>query len=45
MVFADGFRRTWTTADVPDQTGRVAAVTGANTGLGCSTTCRQSKKN
>jgi len=25
---------TWTTADVPDQTGRVAVVTGANTGLG-----------
>ena len=25
---------TWTTSDIPDQTGRVAIVTGANTGLG-----------
>jgi NAD(P)-dependent dehydrogenase (short-subunit alcohol dehydrogenase family) len=24
----------WTTADVPDQTGRVAVITGANTGIG-----------
>ncbi|MGO9552024.1 hypothetical protein, partial [Mycobacterium sp.] len=24
----------WTTADIPDQTGRVAVITGANTGLG-----------
>src|SRR6201995_2975093 len=23
----------WTTADIPDQTGRVAVITGANTGL------------
>lgn len=27
----------WTTADIPDQTGRVALVTGANTGLGFET--------
>lgn len=27
----------WTEADVPDQTGRVAIVTGANTGLGFDT--------
>jgi NAD(P)-dependent dehydrogenase (short-subunit alcohol dehydrogenase family) len=27
----------WTTADIPDQTGRVAVVTGANTGLGYET--------
>ncbi|MUM16994.1 SDR family NAD(P)-dependent oxidoreductase [Mycobacterium sp. CBMA271] len=27
----------WTTADIPDQTGRVAIVTGANTGLGLET--------
>ena len=27
----------WTTADVPDQKGRVAVVTGANTGLGYHT--------
>ena len=25
---------TWTTADIPDQSGRVAVVTGANGGLG-----------
>jgi NAD(P)-dependent dehydrogenase (short-subunit alcohol dehydrogenase family) len=28
---------TWTIADIPDQTGRVAVVTGANTGLGLET--------
>ena len=27
----------WTAADVPDQTGRVAVVTGANAGLGLET--------
>jgi NAD(P)-dependent dehydrogenase (short-subunit alcohol dehydrogenase family) len=27
----------WTTADIPDQTGRTAVVTGANTGLGFHT--------
>lgn len=27
----------WTTADIPDQTGRLAIVTGANTGLGLET--------
>ncbi|MGE0216588.1 SDR family NAD(P)-dependent oxidoreductase [Mycolicibacterium sp.] len=27
----------WTTADVPDQSGRVAVITGANTGLGYQT--------
>ncbi len=27
----------WTTAEIPDQTGRVAVVTGANTGLGYHT--------
>src|SRR6185436_7008191 len=27
----------WTTADIPDQTGRTAVITGANTGLGCET--------
>jgi NAD(P)-dependent dehydrogenase (short-subunit alcohol dehydrogenase family) len=27
----------WTTADIPDQTGRVAVVTGSNTGLGLET--------
>ena len=27
----------WTSADIPDQTGRVAVVTGSNTGLGLET--------
>ncbi|ANI37859.1 SDR family NAD(P)-dependent oxidoreductase [Mycolicibacterium vaccae] len=27
----------WTTADIPDQTGRTAVITGANTGLGFET--------
>ncbi|VEG14757.1 short chain dehydrogenase [Mycolicibacterium phlei] len=27
----------WTTADIPDQAGRVAIITGANTGLGLET--------
>src|SRR5262249_31383142 len=31
------FMTKWTTADVPDQTGRVAVITGANTGLGYET--------
>ena len=30
-------RQRWTAADVPDQSGRVAVVTGANTGLGLET--------
>jgi NAD(P)-dependent dehydrogenase (short-subunit alcohol dehydrogenase family) len=29
--------RKWTAADIPDQTGRVAVVTGANSGLGLAT--------
>jgi NAD(P)-dependent dehydrogenase (short-subunit alcohol dehydrogenase family) len=27
----------WTTADIPDQSGRIAVITGANTGLGLET--------
>ena len=27
----------WTASDMPDQTGRVAVITGANTGLGLET--------
>ena len=27
----------WTTADIPDQSGRIAVVTGSNTGLGLAT--------
>src|SRR6478752_2863802 len=27
----------WTTADIPDQTGRTAVITGANSGLGYET--------
>jgi NAD(P)-dependent dehydrogenase (short-subunit alcohol dehydrogenase family) len=30
-------RMNWTAADIPDQNGRVAVVTGANTGLGYAT--------
>ena len=26
--------RPWTTADMPDQTGRTAVITGANSGIG-----------
>lgn len=31
------FARRWTTADIPDQTGKTAVVTGANSGLGLRT--------
>jgi NAD(P)-dependent dehydrogenase (short-subunit alcohol dehydrogenase family) len=30
-------RGRWTAADIPDQRGRVAVVTGANSGLGLAT--------
>ena len=31
-------KKNWSVADIPDQTGRVAIVTGANTGIGLETT-------
>jgi NAD(P)-dependent dehydrogenase (short-subunit alcohol dehydrogenase family) len=34
----------WTTADIPDQTGRVAVVTGSNTGLGFETAAALAEK-
>jgi NAD(P)-dependent dehydrogenase (short-subunit alcohol dehydrogenase family) len=34
----------WTTADIPDQSGRVAIVTGANTGLGLHTATALAEK-
>lgn len=34
----------WTTADVPDQTGRVAVITGANTGIGFQTASALAEK-
>lgn len=37
MSVATGTRQRWTEADIPDQTGRMAVVTGANTGLGFET--------
>jgi NAD(P)-dependent dehydrogenase (short-subunit alcohol dehydrogenase family) len=38
------FRMAWTTADIPDQTGRVAVVTGANGGLGLETAQELARK-
>src|ERR1700759_3649689 len=37
MVFPRSSNGKWTTGDIPDQRGRVAIVTGANTGLGYHT--------
>ena len=38
------FRSSWTAADVPDQTGRTALVTGANSGLGLHTSLALARK-
>ncbi|MEA2002537.1 MAG: oxidoreductase [Actinomycetota bacterium] len=35
----------WTAADIPDQTGRIAVVTGANGGLGLETTRALARRN
>ena len=35
--------RAWTTADIPDQTGRVAVVNGANTSLDLQTAALSAK--
>jgi len=37
MSGAGGMDRRWTAADIPDQSGRTAVVTGANSGLGFET--------
>lgn len=36
-MFEDMSSHSWTEADIPDQTGRIAIITGANTGLGFDT--------
>ncbi|MCB0163859.1 MAG: SDR family oxidoreductase [Anaerolineae bacterium] len=35
----------WTTANIPDQTGRIAVITGANSGLGYQTALALASKN
>lgn len=35
----------WTAKDIPDQSGKVAIVTGANSGIGYNTACELAKKN
>jgi NAD(P)-dependent dehydrogenase (short-subunit alcohol dehydrogenase family) len=38
-------KNTWTSADMPDQTGKIAVVTGANSGLGYETSLALARKN
>jgi hypothetical protein len=44
VMQGDANMKRWTTTDMPDQTGRIAIVTGANSGLGYETTLALAQK-